>query len=164
MVVLQEGSSSYCNFFDTRRRPWYLNGISVKKDVKILIDVSLSMRETVSAQYRPEGSLTTYTYLNLTQDITHALLRTFSPEDFVEVFKFDSSKAISLTAVPVLIEATFRSTISEGPDREELKPLINQVNSLVASDDVGASNLTNALNNATLFFKEDESYSRVSTC
>lgn len=162
MVVLQEGSSSYCNFFDTRRRPWYLNGISVKKDVKILIDVSLSMRETVSAQYRPEDSLTTY--LDLAQNITHALLRTFSPEDFVEVFKFDSSTAISLTAVPVLIEATFRSTISEGPDREELKPLINQVNSLVASDDVGASNLTNALNNATLFFKEDESYSRVSTC
>lgn len=79
MVVLQEGNKSYCANFDRRRRPWYLNGISVMKDVKILLDVSLSMGNGVSKLYRPDMGTT---YLDVAQDITHALLQTFSRQDF----------------------------------------------------------------------------------
>lgn len=121
---MQEQNKSQCTTFDPRRRPWYLNGISVIKDVKILVDVSVSMGSLVPVQYNQDSRTT---YLNLTQNITHALLQTFSPQDFVEVLKFDSSSATSLTNGPVLVDASFDYLEM---DRPELGPLISQVNNL----------------------------------
>lgn len=158
-MVLQEENKSFCAFFDPRRRPWYLNGVSVKKDVKILIDVSLSMGNGVDNLYSLDPGTT---YLKVAQDITHALLQTFSSQDFVEVFKFNSSSATSLTGEPVHINASYLSLIREGPDRPELETLLNYVKSLKTSGDNGASNLTNALNKATLSFRTSN-YSTVST-
>jgi hypothetical protein len=41
-----------CTTFDTRKRPWYLNGISDSKDVKILVDVSNTMGSVLPVEYQ----------------------------------------------------------------------------------------------------------------
>lgn len=63
----REQNGTQCTTFDPRRRPWFVNGVSVHKDVKILLDVSAAMGAPVPVQYSQNGPAT---FLNVTQNIT----------------------------------------------------------------------------------------------
>lgn len=142
------GRESDCAYpYDARKRPWYLNGISVKKEVKVVIDVGSSMATQVGPEY---DSPNLYTYLNVAQDIVLELLQTFSPQDIVEVISFDSRNASSLGA-PVNVKPyeSFNYTT-----RPELLPLVKSVESLGAtSGEVAPSNLDTAIVKAVKSFQ-----------
>ncbi|KAG0608281.1 hypothetical protein M758_8G093600 [Ceratodon purpureus] len=89
----REKDESQCTSYDPRNRFWYLNGISVFKDVKILVDVANSMGNAVTGQYNHSPGTT---YLDVAKNITLTLLDTIYIEDIVEVFSFDSTNATSL--------------------------------------------------------------------
>ena len=140
---VQENNETQCTRFDPRIRPWYLNGISVSKDVKILVDVANSMASVVSVDYERSGPLTTY--LNVAQNITLNLLQTFMPQDFVEVFSFNSNGAASLVG-QVQIGTSYNYSYDADPaDRPELAAMTAHVNSLAASANAAQSDLTTAL-------------------
>ncbi|KAG0567449.1 hypothetical protein KC19_7G135200 [Ceratodon purpureus] len=140
------GRESSCSTpFDTRKRPWYLDGISVKKEVKIIIDVGSTMSTQVSLDY---GRPPEYTYLNLAKDTTLELLQTFSSQDYVEVISFDSRQQVSLGA-PVNI-MPYDSFVPSA--RPELAPLVAKVESLASSPEVAPSNLDAAIGKAASSF------------
>ena len=73
----------------------YLDGISVNKQVKIIIDTGYSMGTGVQVEYgRPVGT----TFLNMAQTLTLELLKTVSPSDYVDITTYDSTGSTSLGA------------------------------------------------------------------
>lgn len=138
----REQNETQCTRFDPRIRPWYLNGISVSKDVKILVDVANSMASVVTIDYKRSAQTT---YLNVAQNITLNLLPTFMPHDFVEVFSFNTNGAASLVG-QVQIGTSYNYSYDADPaDRPELAAMTAHVNSLAASANAAQSDLTTAL-------------------
>ncbi|KAG0558547.1 hypothetical protein KC19_10G036500 [Ceratodon purpureus] len=135
----RENNETQCTTFDPRTRPWYLNGISVTKDVKILVDIANTMGSVLPVDYLP---LPQNTYLDVAKNITLALLKTFSPQDDVEVLSFNSSDVASLGG-PVLIGASYNYLDPAG--RPELSSLEASVNNLAASPITTRSDLTKAI-------------------
>ena len=82
------------------------------------------------------------TYLDVAKNITLALLKTFSPQDDVEVLSFNSSDVASLGG-PVLIGASYNYLDPAG--RPELSSLEASVNNLAASPITTRSDLTKAI-------------------
>jgi hypothetical protein len=135
-----------CTTFDTRKRPWYLNGISDSKDVKILVDVSNTMGSVLPVEYQ---RLPSNTYLDVAKNITQEVLQTFLAQDYVEVIAFNSTDAVSLGG-PVQMSASFNYLNPAG--RPELQPLMASVNNLAASSNTAQSDLNKPIIQATSSF------------
>ena len=135
----RERNETQCITFDPRKRPWYLNGVSVSKEVKILVDIANSMGSVVTVDYK---RLPQTTYLDVAADIALGLLQTFSPQDYVEVFSFDSSNVTSLAGA-VQIGSSYNYLDPAG--RPELASLRTSVRNLAASANAAPSNLTRAI-------------------
>lgn len=140
----RDATDQKCANFECRRRPWYLDGISVAKQVKILIDTGNSMGIGVTGEYqRPLQT----TYLHVAIDITSSLLQTLSPGDWVEVWSFNTSGAVSLGA-PVNV-----GPYTDPNSRPELRPLDNSVRALTHSADPAPSDLATAITKSVSSFQ-----------
>ncbi|KAH8975709.1 hypothetical protein BDL97_01G173100 [Sphagnum fallax] len=134
----RESSTSDCLGYDPRIRPWYIEGISVTKNLVVLIDAGASMTNVLSTQFLMET-----TYLAAAQSITQkALLQTLSAQDYVNIIVFNSTGATQLSPDPVLVR---NSDLSDPTDHSELKSLITSLNNQEGSSQAGASNLTAAI-------------------
>lgn len=72
-----------------------MDGISVNKQIKILIDTGNSMGAGVQGGY---GRSVGTTFLNMTQILTLELLKTVSPSDYVDITTYNSTGSTSLGA------------------------------------------------------------------
>ncbi|CAK9256266.1 unnamed protein product [Sphagnum jensenii] len=134
----RESRTSDCLGYDPRIRPWYIEGISVTKNLVVLIDAGASMTNVLSTQFLMET-----TYLAAAQSITQkALLQTLSAQDYVNIIMFNSTGATQLSPDPVLVR---NSDLSDPTDHPELKSLITSLNNQEGSSQAGASNLTAAI-------------------
>jgi hypothetical protein len=80
----------------------YLDGISVYKQIKIIIDTGHSMGVSVQGEYgRGVGT----TFLNMAQILTLELLKTVSPGDYVDITTYNSTGSTSLGAPVSLLIA-----------------------------------------------------------
>lgn len=82
------------------------------------------------------------TYLIVAKNITLGLLQTFSPQDYVEVFSFNSSNVASLGGA-AQIGASYNYLDPAG--RPELSALEASVNNLAASPSAAPSDLTKVI-------------------
>jgi hypothetical protein len=148
----RELNLTQCTSYDPRWKPWYLNGVSVPRDFKILVDVGTSMGNSVTFEYnRIPGT----TYLDVTKNITLTLLRALSPQDYVEVIIFNSSNATSLGG-PFLVKSSFDYFNPFG--HPELAALVAGVNNVFVSPMTEvASNLNGAIRKAAKSFNQLQS-------
>ncbi|KAG0625978.1 hypothetical protein M758_2G093300 [Ceratodon purpureus] len=145
----REQNETQCTSYEPRLRPWYLNDVSVSKDVKILVDVARSMEQPVTVDYnRPPSS----SYLDVAKNITLGLLNAFSPQDYVEVISFDSVTVSSLGG-SFLVNSSYDYFNPSG--HFELAALVTNVNNLVASSvPTALSNLNGAILKAASSFNQ----------
>ena len=138
----REQNDSQCKSFDNRWRPWYLNGISVARDLKILVDIGNGMGNPVTADYDPSVGAT---YLDVAKNLALGLLQTVSPGDRVEAFSFDNVGATSLGGM-FTVNSTYDYFNPYG--HQELGALVTSLKSLAPSSQTGAS--SSDLNGAIL--------------
>ncbi|KAG0614508.1 hypothetical protein M758_6G182600 [Ceratodon purpureus] len=147
----REQNETQCSSFDPRWRPWYLNGIAVSRDLKILVDIGNRMGISVSPPYnRPPLT----TYLDVTKDITLGLLQALSPGDNVEVFSFNNDTTTSLGGV-FSVNSSYNYFNPSG--HPELAPLISRVNALVSTAPAALSDLNGAISKAAASFNQLQS-------
>ena len=88
----------------------YLDGISVYKQVKIIIDTGHSMGFPVQGEYGRAGGTT---FLNMAQTLTLELLKTVSPSDYVDITTYNSTGSTSLGApVSLLLASPVQTTLN----------------------------------------------------
>lgn len=125
-------------------RPWLLGGISVSKQMVILIDTGNYMGTTVNGEFqRPFGT----TYLNVEIDLALSLIQTLLPGDFVQVMSFNSSGATPLG--PMVNVGNY----DESGAHPELKPLTDTLKQVVHSADPRPSDLNDGIIKAASSFQ-----------
>ncbi|KAG0601590.1 hypothetical protein M758_11G124400 [Ceratodon purpureus] len=142
----RERPPNTCLSFETRHRPWFKNGNSVQKQLRILVDTGNSMGSQVPPAYPPEAGKT---FLEVASNIIVQLIRTLSPDDFVDVGLFNSSGYHQLS--PMV-------QITTDPPSDELAGMEASVTSNLTRSLPGPpSNLTAAIVNVVKTFKETTS-------
>lgn len=140
----RDSTEERCNSFDSRWRPWFLDAISVSKQLMILVDTGNMMGTSVTGEFqRPLGT----TYLDIGIDLAVSLIQTLSPGDFVQVWPFNSSGASPLG--PAINVGNY----DDSGARSELMPLKDSVKRLKRSDDPRPSDLNDGVIKAVSSFK-----------
>ncbi|KAG0599815.1 hypothetical protein M758_12G180700 [Ceratodon purpureus] len=148
----RDSSEEGCKAFECRKRPWYLDGISVLKQVKILIDTGNTMGTSVTSEFKRSPGAS---YLNVAIDIALSIIQTLAPGDYVDVISFNSTGAYSLSPPVNVGNYTQSNGVVLHP---ELDSLQNSVKKLTKSADPPRSNLTAAIIKAVSTFQNTALY------
>ncbi|KAG0578014.1 hypothetical protein KC19_5G198300 [Ceratodon purpureus] len=135
-----------CGNYQLHRRPWYKNAISVQKQLKILVDTGNSMGSELPPNYPPDAGST---LLEVSSNIVLKMLKTVSPDDFVDVATFNSSGYYPLGS-----QVQVSSSFDDSEDSTELAALEASVKDRLARSSPGLSNLTGAILNAVGTFRD----------